>query len=187
MTSNTLGPDARFPQRPGAACKCIVRRYICGVSSRVTEAEYRALAEIRYRIRRFLVFSEARARDVGLEPQQHQLLLAIRGLPSDAPPTVGWIAERLQIRHHSAVELVNRSAENGLLKKRPSERDRREVLLEITPRGQRLLEKLAVAHRTELRQVTPLLLSALGALVREKPGPGNEEKSEAAEEEESIP
>ncbi|WP_394825442.1 MarR family winged helix-turn-helix transcriptional regulator [Pendulispora albinea] len=131
----------------------------------VTLAEYRALAEIRYRIRRFINFSEASARAVGLEPQQHQLLLAIHGLPPEEFPTIGRIAERLQIQHHSAVELVNRSAENGLVKKRPSERDRREVLLEVTPRGRRLLEKLAVAHRTELRSVAPTLLETLAALV----------------------
>jgi DNA-binding MarR family transcriptional regulator len=134
------------------------------LSTPVSNTEYRALAEARYRIRRFLNFSEASARAVGLEPQQHQLLLAIRGLPKDAEPTVGVLAERLQIQHNSAVELVNRSSNRGLLQKRPGQRDRREVLLSITPRGRRLLEKLAVRHRAELQSVAPTLLSAIAAL-----------------------
>ena len=131
----------------------------------VSQSDYRALAEIRYRIRCFLNFSEASARAVGLEPQQHQLLLAIRGLSDGTPATIGRIAERLQIQHHSAVELVNRSTEKGLVKKRASERDRREVLLDLTARGRRLLEKLAAAHRTELRSVAPALVGALSELV----------------------
>ncbi len=131
----------------------------------VSSSDYRALAEIRYRIRCFLNFSEARAREVGLEPRQHQLLLAIRGLPEDVAPTIGRIAERLQIQHHSAVELVRRAVSNDLVVKRESERDAREVLLEIRPKGERLLEKLAVGHRTELRSMAPVLTGALEALV----------------------
>jgi len=147
------------------------------VPPNVSDAEYRALAEVRYRIRRFINFSEASARSVGIEPQQHQLLLAIRGLPEDAAPTVGRIAERLQIQHHSAVELVNRGVEKGLVKKKPGERDRREVLLDLTPRGRRLLEKLALAHRTELRSFAPILLDALSALVHQEALPPEESLS----------
>src|SRR3954466_9709701 len=135
------------------------------MASPVSRADYEALAEILYRIRRFLNFSEASAREVGLEPQQHQLLLAIRGLRDGASPTIACLAERLQIQHNSAVELVRRSVDNGLVKKRASDRDRREVLLEIAPKGRRLLEKLAVAHRTELRSTAPVLLEAIGVLV----------------------
>src|SRR4051812_30506674 len=105
--------------------------------STVSLADYRALAEIRYRIRRFVNFSEASARKVGLEPQQHQLLLAIRGLEADTPPTIGRLAERLQIQHHSAVELIRRSAAKGLVVKRSDEADRRIVRLEIAPKGRR--------------------------------------------------
>lgn len=130
----------------------------------VPAADYQALAEIRYRIRCFVNFSEARARSVGLEPQQHQLLLAIRGLPPKAEPTIRCVAERLQIEHNSAVELVRRCVTNGLIVKRASERDRREVLLEIAPKGARLLEKLARAHRTELRSMAPGLMDALVAI-----------------------
>jgi DNA-binding MarR family transcriptional regulator len=135
------------------------------MAARIRPGEYEALAEIRYRIRRFLVFSEASARDVGVEPQQHQLLLAIRGMPSDQSVTIGRIAERLQIQHNSTVELVNRSCENRLVEKHASDGDRREVRLQITARGEHLLEKLAVAHRTELRNAAPALVDALMALI----------------------
>jgi len=134
-------------------------------STRVRDADYVALSEIRYRIRTFLTFSEEAAREVGLEPQQHQLLLAIRGLARGDLPTIGKIAERLQIQHHSAVELVRRAYDNGLVVKRSSERDGREVLLEITTRGERLLERLAASHRTELRSMARSLIAALGELV----------------------
>lgn len=131
----------------------------------VASSDYEALGEIRYRIRRFLNFSEASAREVGLEPQQHQLLLAVRSLPVGTLPTIGRIAERLQLAHNSAVELVRRCVDNGLVTKHPSARDRREVLLAITPRGTELLEKLAFAHRTELRSTAPALLGALTSLL----------------------
>jgi DNA-binding MarR family transcriptional regulator len=133
----------------------------------VSPAEFRALAEVRYRIRCFLNFSTESARSAGLEPQQHQLLLAVRGLPADLAPTIGVLAERLQIQHNSAVELVRRSVERGLLTKRTSDRDRREILVELTPEGTKLLESLAVAHRTELRSTGPALLVALSALLVE--------------------
>jgi DNA-binding MarR family transcriptional regulator len=133
--------------------------------TRIRPGDYEALAEIRYRIRRFLVFSEESARGAGLEPQQHQLLLAVRGIPAETSPTIGHVAERLQIQHHSAVELVSRCCEKGLVLKRPGERDRRQMLLAITPRGMRLLEKLAVAHRTELRTSSRALVDALLAVI----------------------
>jgi DNA-binding MarR family transcriptional regulator len=134
----------------------------------VSLSDYRALAEIRYRIRRFVSFSEASAREVGLEPQQHQLLLAIRGLHAGVSPTIRCLAERLQIQHNSAVELVRRSVQNDLVTKRTSEHDRREVLVEIAPKGRRLLQKLAVAHRTELQSMAPVLLDAIGVLTERR-------------------
>src|SRR5689334_5553614 len=106
-------------------------------AAQISTREYRALAELRYVIRRFLNFSEAAARDAKVEPQQHQLLLALKGMPPGGRPTVGAIAERLQLRHNSAVELAQRSIERGLLERRGSQTDRREVLLRITPRGER--------------------------------------------------
>ncbi|CAN5832760.1 hypothetical protein BH11MYX4_BH11MYX4_22940 [soil metagenome] len=131
----------------------------------VSSSDYQALAEIRYRIRCFVNFSEASARAVALEPQQHQLLLAIRGLRPDVMPTIRCLAERLQVQHNSAVELVRRSVANGLVVKGVSERDRREVLLAIAPKGVRLLAKLARAHRTELRSMAPMLIEAVEVLV----------------------
>jgi len=131
----------------------------------ISSAEYRALAELRHRIRCFLTFSEASARSVGLEPQQHQLLLAIRGLPEDAEPTIGNLAERLQIQHNSCVDLVARSVDKELVRKEAHEVDRRQVCVSLTPRGRRLLEKLAVAHRRELRTAARALITSLSALM----------------------
>lgn len=131
----------------------------------VTAREYETLADIRYRMRRFLVFSETTSRASGLEPQQHQLLLAVRGLPAELVPSIGTLAERLQIQHHSAVELVNRCVENGMVAKRSNESDRRQVLVVLTPRGKRLLEKISIAHRGELHAAAPELIAALEALM----------------------
>lgn len=132
----------------------------------VSRRDYEALAEIRYRIRCFLNFSEASARGVGLEPQQHQLLLAVRGLKEGVSPTIGRIAERLQVQHNTAVELVRRCVDKGLVVKRASERDRREVLIELTSAGMRVLEKLALAHRKELQSTAPALLGAMSTLLQ---------------------
>jgi DNA-binding MarR family transcriptional regulator len=129
-------------------------------------AEYRAFAEFRYVLRRFLNFSETAARGAGLEPQQHQLLLALKGLPPELRPTIGTLAERLQLRHNSTVELAQRSMESGLVQRRSSPHDSREVLLAITARGERLLQKLSVEHRAEMRSAAPELIEALRALMR---------------------
>jgi DNA-binding MarR family transcriptional regulator len=130
------------------------------------QPNYKAMAEFRYQIRRFLRFSEETARAAGLEPQQYQLMLALKGLPNDSRHRIGEVAERLQIQHHSTVELVDRLARRGLVKRRRSEADRREVLLELTPRGDRLLQELALHHRSELREVAPDLVAALKRVVR---------------------
>lgn len=130
-------------------------------SSRITGGEYRALSELRYVVRKFLNFSAEAARAANAEPQQHQLLLAIKGLPSDLRPTIGVAAERLQLKHHSAVELTKRSIEQGLLERRANKSDGREVLLHVTPTGERLLRRLTLAHRKELRSAGPVLLQAL--------------------------
>jgi DNA-binding MarR family transcriptional regulator len=138
------------------------------VTPSLTENDYAALAELRYRIRCFLTFSEATAREAGVEPQQHQLLLALKGLPAGEKPTIGVVAERLQIRHHSAVELASRSVKSGLVRRAPDEADRRVVTLRITARGERILAKLSLAHRAELTSAAPKLLAALAAIVEEK-------------------
>ncbi|MGA7922031.1 MAG: MarR family transcriptional regulator [Candidatus Acidiferrales bacterium] len=123
--------------------------------------DYQALAEFRFEIRRFLNFSEQIARAAGLEPQQHQALLAIKGLPEHRTATVGVLAERLLIQHHSAVELVNRLETKGLTKRARGDADRRSVLLTLTRRGQRLLRQLALSHRAELKTARASLLEAL--------------------------
>ncbi len=103
----------------------------------LTLSDYEALAELRYQIRRFLSFSEQAARGAGLEPRQHQLMLALKGLPAQSRPTIGELAERLQIQHHSAVELVNRLVAAGYIRRTRAGEDRREVLLSLTPKGER--------------------------------------------------
>jgi len=123
--------------------------------------DYESLAEVRYQIRRFLRFSERVARAAGLEPHQHQLMLALKGLPQGARPRVGELAERLQIQHHSTVELVNRLAAKGYVHRERGYPDRREVLLTLTPKGERTLRELSLHHRAELRTQGPILIAAL--------------------------
>lgn len=125
------------------------------------EVNYVALSSFRYEIRRFLNFSERAAREAGLEPHQHQALLVIKGLPSGHRPTIGVLAKRLQIQHHSAVELTDRLETSGLLRRMRNKSDRREVLLRLTPHGEKLLRRLSVIHRMELRVAGPQLLQAI--------------------------
>ena len=123
--------------------------------------DYQSLAELRYHIRRFLHFSEQVARAAGLEPRQYQLMLALKGLPKNVRPRIGELAERLQIQHHSTVELVNRLAAGGYVKRQRGGDDRREVLLALTSKGEKVLGELAIHHRNELRSQGPALASAL--------------------------
>ena len=131
----------------------------------LTAGDYQSLAEFRHQIRRFLHFSERAARRAGLEPTQHQLLLALKGLPAEVRPRIGEMAERLQIQHHSAVELINRLEAGGLVRRRRGREDRREVLVELTARGEKILRQLSLHHRTELRSQGPALLNALERLL----------------------
>ena len=131
-------------------------------SGTANTVDYRALAEFRFQIRKFLRFSEAAARRVGLEPQQHQLLLAIKGMK----PTVGELAARLQTRHHSVVELIDRLEARQLVGRRRSEQDRRQVWIDLTPEGERILDALSVQHGAEMETAGPALLDALRALLR---------------------
>ncbi len=130
-----------------------------------TISDVRALAEFRHQLRRFLAFSEQAARAAGIEPQQHQLLLAVKGLPEGKRPTIRFLAERLQIRHHSAVELIDRLVASELVVRRRSEVDAREVLIVITGSGERLLRLLSRVHRAELRSAGRSLQRALAALL----------------------
>lgn len=132
----------------------------------LTLADYRSLAELRYQIRRYLHFSEQVARDAGLEPRQHQMLLAIKGLPKGARPRIGELAERLQIQHHSTVELANRLSAGGYIRRNRGGEDRREVLLSLTPKGEKVLRQLALHHWAELSTAGPKLIRALSPVVR---------------------
>ena len=127
----------------------------------LTLPDYESLAEVRYQIRRFLRFSEGIARAAGLEPHQHQLMLALKGLPQGVRPRVRELAERLQVQHHSTVELVNRLAAGGYVNRVRGGRDRREVLLSLTPKGEKVLKELSLHHRAELRMQGPTLIAAL--------------------------
>jgi len=132
----------------------------------LTAADYQALAEFRYQIRRFLHFSEQQVRELGMEPQQHQLLLAIRGLPEGRPATIGELADRLQLKHHSVVELIDRMSQHGLVERRAGEQDRRQVIVDLTRSGAAILRKLSLAHRQELETAGPRLAKALQALMK---------------------
>jgi DNA-binding MarR family transcriptional regulator len=127
--------------------------------------DYQALADFRYEIRRFLNFSERQAHAADVEPQQHQALLAIKGLPAHRVATIGVLAERLVIQHHSAVELVNRLEAKGLLRRTRGVADRREVVLTLSSRGEALLKQLTRPHHAELQSARPKLLAALAAAI----------------------
>lgn len=120
-----------------------------------------ALAGFRYELRRFLHFSESAALEAGLQPQQHQLLLQVAGAPRTAQVTIGYVAERLALKHNSAVELVDRSEREGLLERTEDARDRRCAILRLTRKGRRMLERLADAHARELHEMAPRLIGAL--------------------------
>jgi DNA-binding MarR family transcriptional regulator len=132
----------------------------------VTLADFQALAELRHQIRTFLHFSEEAARRAGLEPRQHQLMLSLKGLPPGVRPRIAELAERLQIQHHSAVELANRLAAGGYVRRTRGGQDRREVLLHLTPRGEKVLQKLSLHHSAELRNAGPSLVAALRQVMR---------------------
>ena len=126
---------------------------------------FKAMAELRYQIRRFLRFSENAARKAGIEPQQHQLLLAIRGLPEGLKPTIGVLAERMQLQHHSTVELIDRLVERGLLCRLRSTDDRRQVLVKLTRDGEQFLKTLSLHHLEELRSTGPMFVKILQSLI----------------------
>jgi DNA-binding MarR family transcriptional regulator len=132
----------------------------------LTPDQYRDLAEFRRQIRQFLYFSEATAKESRIEPQQHQLLLTVQGLPEGVRPTIREIAGRLFIQHHSAVELVNRLEITGAIARTPSPEDKREVLIKLTAAGRSVLRRLALAHREELERSGPELARALNSVLR---------------------
>jgi DNA-binding MarR family transcriptional regulator len=130
---------------------------------RLSQVEYRRLAEFRYLIRCFLEFSEVAAVRAELTSRQHQALLMIKGAPEGILPTIGYLAERLRVRHHSAVELVDRLAEAGLITREPDAVDRRRVQLKLTRAAETRLGRLSASHLDELQRLRPALLQLLGA------------------------
>ena len=136
------------------------------MSDDLTPEQYRDLAEFRRQIRKFLYFSEGTAREHGIEPQQHQLLLSVHGLPDGVKPTIRELASRMFIQHHSAVELVNRLEQAGTIAREPSQDDRREVWVRLTASGRAALRKLALAHRNELEGSGPELARAIRTVLR---------------------
>jgi DNA-binding MarR family transcriptional regulator len=136
------------------------------VKSRLDKSEYELLASFRYALRRFAHFSEQAATAAGLEPQQHQAMLAVRGFPGRDYVTLGELAERLQVKPHSAVGLVDRLEKLGLAAREVSSEDARRVHVTLTPRGGQVLESLALVHREELRRVGPQLRTVLERLSR---------------------
>jgi len=134
---------------------------------RLAKSHYELLAALRHALRRFQRFSRDAARDAGLTPQQHQALLAIKGFPGRDFVSIGELAERLQLRHHSAVGLVNRLVERQLVRRTPSAADRRRQEVRVTAQGEKLIGRLSVAHLRELRQLRPELRELLESMPQE--------------------
>ena len=136
-----------------------------GTVKSITASEYSSLAEFRFQIRRFLRFSEQAARDAGIEPQQHQLLLALKAAGS-AHSTIGGLLDRLQLRHHSVTGLVDRLENSGLVKRKRSDADHRSQIVRLTSAGERVLGRLSVEHREELRSTMPALIGSLAFILK---------------------
>jgi DNA-binding MarR family transcriptional regulator len=155
-------------ERPANArwAEYIAVRYTRKVVAQIRTEEYRALAELRYRIRHFLRAGDAVARAAGLEPQQYLVLLTIRGLPEGEAATIRTLAERLALKHHSAVELVDRLEANGYVHRSRGRDDRRRVLVSLLPRGERILEDVARRRIHELRSYGRELARAIEQLLQ---------------------
>jgi DNA-binding MarR family transcriptional regulator len=137
----------------------------------LTKADYELLAAWRHALRRFLAFSRAAAEQEGIPPQQHQALLAIKGFPGREQVTVGELAERLLLRHHSAVGLVDRLVRQRLVRRVPSATDRRRVHVALTPAGEAIVRRLSTVHLDELRQLRPQLRRLVDSMVHPRRGP----------------
>jgi DNA-binding MarR family transcriptional regulator len=145
-----------MPRRPGSAAAVI---------------DYAALADLRYHLRRFLRVREVVARQAGVEPQQYLVLLQIKGLAGRQVPTIGVLADRLQINHHAAVQLVDRLARQGMVERRQGGRDRREVVVALKPPGERILRRVAGYSIDELTTDGPRLVASLKRLIEQSARP----------------
>ena len=146
----------------------------------IKEREYRGLAELRYRLRKFLQEGDATARQAGLEPQQYLLLLAIRGLPEGMTATISTLAERLSLRHHSTVELIDRMEAHGYLRRVRDKEDRRQVLVALQPKGEKLVEKVVAQRIVELRSHGRALVEAISSLLESRGKPARPPKDRKA-------
>ena len=130
----------------------------------LTKANYEALADFRFTLRQFLAFSENAAKEAGLTAQQHQALLTIKGTANAETVSIRQLSERLLVSHNTAVELVDRLVEGGLVERTRGTEDRRRARLKLTARAERLLRSLSAAHLKELKAVRPALLNLLKQL-----------------------
>jgi DNA-binding MarR family transcriptional regulator len=160
LSANILAPSRRkrgdATQKPGAA-------------ETIGVEQFRKLAEFRFQLRKFLHFSHAAAEQCGVRPQQYQMLQCISGMPSELDPTIANVAARMLLKHNSAVELVDRTIEQGLLRRSPDPTDHRRILLRVTTQGERILASLAEYHMQELDQAGPELIRALRRVLSMKP------------------
>jgi DNA-binding MarR family transcriptional regulator len=135
-------------------------------AEQLNEEDYQAQAGFRYAIRRFIHVSDEHARAAGITPQQHLLLLVLRGHPSFPTVTIKQLADHLKIRHHSASLLIDRSVKRGLERRSPDAEDRRKVHVALTDEGMRLLAQITLANRGELRSLDSQFLNMQRSLVR---------------------
>jgi DNA-binding MarR family transcriptional regulator len=134
----------------------------------VTLSDYRALAEFRYQLTRYLTLSDQAARSAGLHPGQYRLLLMVKGLPDGIQPTIGNLAERLGLRHHRTVELVDRLEQRGLINRERSASHRSFVFVRISQKGETVLRRLVQSRKKELQKAGPILVKALNTLTKKK-------------------
>jgi DNA-binding MarR family transcriptional regulator len=146
-------------------------------AARAAQLDFQTLADFRYQIRRFLRHREITARAAGVEPQQYLLLLQVKGLQGRGLATIGALAERLQIQHHGAVQLVNRLTRRGMVARRPTGRDRREVVVDLRPAGEAVLRRVALSSVAELQMEGPALAASLKRLVMQSGRNGTRPRS----------
>jgi DNA-binding MarR family transcriptional regulator len=161
LSQNILAPSRR--KRGYAAAQK------SGAAETIGVEQFRKLAEFRFQLRKFLHFSHAAAEQCGVRPQQYQMLQCISGMPAELDPTIANVAARMLLKHNSAVELVDRTIEQGLLRRCPDPTDHRRILLRVTTQGERILASLAEYHMQELEQAGPELIRALRRVLSMKP------------------
>jgi len=127
--------------------------------------DYPALADLRYQVRRFLRSREVAARAAGVEPQHYLVLLQVKGLDGRGPATISVLADRLQISHHAAVQLIDRLAERDMVERRRAGRDRRQVVVALRPAGEAVLRRLALHSLADLKTAGPALAASLRRLI----------------------